>query len=64
MPLESLPAIYWVDFGSSFGHPAAGFFFVRDFFTASFQLPSILRRSGLGPRLTGVEAVLGMRGNR
>lgn len=34
-----------------FGQPSAGFFFANDFFTASRQFPSNLRRSGLGPRV-------------
>ena len=31
------------------GQPSAGFFFSSDFFIASFQSPSILSKSGLGP---------------
>ena len=57
---ETIPPCYL-----SLGHPAAGFFFSRDFFTASFQSPSILNSSGLGPRLSGAfSAALGMMGNR
>ena len=32
-----------------FGQPWSGFFFARDFLTASLQLPSILSTSGFGP---------------
>jgi len=32
-----------------FGQPVAGFFFVKESFTASFQSLSILSRSGFGP---------------
>ncbi len=39
--------------GFSLGHPSTGFFFDRDFFTASCHLPSILRVSGFGPLLAG-----------
>ena len=47
------------------GHPLTGFFLVMDFFTASFQSPSIFNRSGLGPRFSGAFfAVLGMRHDR
>ena len=35
-----------------FGQPSAGFFFDRDFFTRSFQLPFSLSRSALGPGVT------------
>lgn len=38
---------FWIK--DYFGQPWAGFFFVRDFFTASFQSPSSLSMSGLGP---------------
>lgn len=51
--------------GPYLGQPSAGFFFASDFFTASFQSPSIFNISGLGPRFIGVFfVVLGMGGNR
>ena len=45
----------------SFGHPVAGFFLARDFFTASFESPSIFNRSGAGPRWQRQPQVLRLR---
>ena len=39
---------------SYLGHPSGGFFFRRDRRIASFQSPSILSMSGLGPRFAPV----------
>lgn len=52
-----------------FGQPSAGFFFASDFFMASRQLPSSLRRSAFGPRvaaflagffLAGIVTIIGL----
>jgi hypothetical protein len=43
-----------------FGQPDGGFFLVRDFFTASCHLPSILRVSGFGPVLAGCFFLAGL----
>ena len=42
------------------GQPSVGFFFDKDFFTASCHLPSILRVSGLGPVLVGCFFLAGL----
>lgn len=53
---KALTLTYDHEFSGHFGHPSGGFFFWRDCLIASFQLPSILSVSALGPRLAPARA--------
>lgn len=48
--MENVQVVAVVESIHYFGHPSGGFFFNNDLLIATRQSPSILRRSGFGPR--------------